>query len=342
MQHPIITVRLSVFMSILLVSCFALSLSLHAQAPNGPTIAVASLGDGGTLWLMDKDGEQQRAIHDIEGDPVVLGLSWSPDGNKIAFFSEKKKNVESDVYVVDADGKGLRNLTDRQGFDGWPTWHPSGQRLAFTSDRDGNLEIYTMSAQGVVGGNLTNDAVPDQMPAWSPDGRKIAFATKRGKTLGDIWVMDPSGGNLQKLTDHRGQDIEPRFSLDSNKIAWTTRRFGEGVIMAMDADGQNKLQISPNPENEKRDPAFSPNGKEIIYIRFGGGTANVQRRSVKQFKEGGVANECAGDCFELPAIGFPTRSPVWFDPDFVVEWAVAPADKRPLTWGWIKQLGQSN
>ena len=340
MQHPITTVRLSVFASILLASCFALSLNLHAQAPNRATIAVASLGDGGTLWLMDTDGEQQEAIHDIEGDPVVLGLSWSPDGNKIAFFSEKKKNEESDVYVVDADGKTLRNLTDRQGFDGWPTWHPSGQRLAFTTDRDGNLEIYTMSAQGVVGGNLTNDAVPDQMPAWSPDGRKIAFATKRGKTLGDIWVMDSSGGNPQNLTDHRGQDIEPRFSFDSQKITWTTRRFGEGVIMAMDADGQNKLQISPNPENEKRDPAFSPDGKKIIYIRFGGGTANVQRRSVKQFAKG-EPNLCAGDCFELPAIGFPTRSPVWFDPDFVVAWAVAPADKRPLTWGWIKQLGQS-
>ena len=341
MQHPITTVRLSVFMSILLVSCFSLSLSLHAQAPNRPTIAVASVGDGGTLWLMDTDGEQQEAIHDIEGDPVVLGLSWSPDGNKIAFFSEKKKDVDSDVYVVDADGKTLRNLTDRQGFDGWPTWHPSGQKLAFTSDRDGNLEIYTMSAQGVIGGNLTNDAVPDQMPAWSPDARKIAFATKRGKTLGDIWVMDPSGGNPQNLTDHRGQDIEPRFSFDSQKITWTTRRFGEGVIMAMDADGQNKLQISPNPENEKRDPAFSPNGKKIIYVRFGGGQAHIQKRSVKQFAKG-APNVCAGDCFELPGIGFPTRSPVWFDPDFVVEWAVAPADKRPLTWGWIKQLGQSN
>ena len=303
MQHPITTVRLSLFTSILLVSFFALNLSLHAQAPNRPTIAVASVGDGGTIWLMDTDGEQQEAIHDIEGDPVVLGLSWSPDGNKIAFFSEKKKDVDSDVYVVDADGKTLRNLTDRQGFDGWPTWHPSGQRLAFTSDRDGNLEIYTMSAQGVVGGNLTNDAVPDQMPAWSPDGRKIAFATKRGKTLGDIWVMDASGGNLQNLTDHRGQDIEPRFSFDSKKIAWTTRRFGEGVIMAMDADGQNKLQISPNPENEKRDPAFSPNGKRIIYVRFGGGQANIQRRSVKQFAKGDP-NVCAGDCFELPATGF--------------------------------------
>ncbi len=340
MQHSITTLRLSIFTGVFLVSCFAPIFSVHAQAPTGPTIAVASLGDGGTLWLMDTDGNQQKAIHDIEGDPVVLGLSWSPDGNKIAFFSEKKKDVDSDVYVVDADGKGLRNLTDRQGFDGWPTWHPSGQRLAFTSDRDGNLEIYTMSAQGVVGGNLTNDAVPDQMPAWSPDGRKIAFASKRGKTLGDIWVMDTSGGNLQNLTDHRGQDIEPRFSLDSKKIAWTTRRFGEGVIMTMDADGQNKLQITPNPENEKRDPAFSSDGKKIIYIRFGGGTANVQRRSVKQFAKG-EANLCAGDCFELPAIGFPTRSPVWFDPDFVVEWAVSPADNRPLTWGWIKRLGQS-
>jgi len=71
---------------------------------------------------------------------------WSPEGQRIAFLSERDGNW--DIYVMDADGSNPTNLTHDAGFDGYPAWSPDGQRIAFASNRDGNTEIYVIAADG--------------------------------------------------------------------------------------------------------------------------------------------------------------------------------------------------
>ena len=82
-----------------------------------------------------------------------------------------------EVYVINADGSGLKKLTDHPADDSGPVWSPDGKQIAFTSSRDGYLEIYVMNADGSDLKNLTNNPADDTSPAWSPDSRQIAFSS---------------------------------------------------------------------------------------------------------------------------------------------------------------------
>ena len=72
--------------------------------------------------------------------------AWSPDGRKIAFTSERDGN--SEVYVMNANGSGQRNLTRDPAYDADPTWSPDGRKIAFVSNRDGSYQVYDMNADG--------------------------------------------------------------------------------------------------------------------------------------------------------------------------------------------------
>ncbi len=330
------------------VCCFAL-LDVSAQAPDRETIAFSTNDEAnGGIWLTDIDVrggqgkgdvhvQNQRVLLAIEGNQIPMGLVWSPDGNRIAFHTEIHENI--DVYVVDGDGQNLRQLTDHEAEDSWPSWHPGGEKIAFCTNRDGNFEIYVMSSTGQGLINLTNDSAKDREPDWSPNGRLIALASKRGKSLGDIWVMDSRGGNLQNLTDVRGEDTQPRWSWDGQKIAWTSRRNGNDEIMTMDAaDGGNLLKISDLKDarsqgRPNREPSWKPDGRAIAAPAMGGGKSFIMIHPT----DGSLQWQ------GLPAVGIQNRSPAWFDPDFIIEeFSVSPAEKQALTWGWIKQMVRSN
>ncbi|MCH7836091.1 MAG: PD40 domain-containing protein, partial [Chloroflexi bacterium] len=106
----------------------------------------------------------------------TVGPGVSATG-KIAFDSDRDGNFE--VYVVNADGSGLSNLTGSPALDLGPAWSPDGSRIAFTSDRDGNIEIYVMNADGSGLTRLTDDPAGDRRPAWSPDGSGITCKCDR-------------------------------------------------------------------------------------------------------------------------------------------------------------------
>jgi Tol biopolymer transport system component len=94
--------------------------------------------------------------------------AWSPDGEKIAFESNRDGN--SDIYVMNVDGSNIRRLTTDPAIDCRPAWSPDGTKIAFQSQRSGHWDIYIMNADGSNQIALTRDSAFDASPTWSPDG----------------------------------------------------------------------------------------------------------------------------------------------------------------------------
>ena len=140
-------------------------------------------------------------------------------------------------------------------------------QIVFSSNRDGNQEIYVMDADGGNLRRLTNSPLDESEPTWSPDGKRIAFVTTRaGEGARDenrqIWVMDADGGNQQKLTNKDFSEWEPSWSPDGKRIAFTSSGHwnvagGAWQIWVMDADGGN-------PRNLSNDPSFDDIGSLMV------------------------------------------------------------------------------
>ena len=142
-------------------------------------------------------GDRLLSLIQSKRSPIdVQAPAWSRDGRTIVFVSWRDGNGE--VYAMDADGSGPRNLTQNPAKDVRPAWSPDGRRIAFASRRDGNSEVYVMNADGSGQRNLTRNPAFDADPAWSPDGRKIAFVSKRDGSYG-VYVMNADGSGQRRL-----------------------------------------------------------------------------------------------------------------------------------------------
>jgi formylglycine-generating enzyme required for sulfatase activity len=140
--------------------------------------------------------------------------------------------------------------------------------IAFTSERDGEGDIYIMNADGGDQRRLTDDPAYDGWPTWSPDGAQIAFTSDRNGNP-DIYVMDADGSNVRQLTHHSANDIWPEWSLDDTRIAFVSRRDGNFEIYVVNADGTNLQRLTNTPSHEDF-PAWSPDGTRIIFSRIEG------------------------------------------------------------------------
>jgi Tol biopolymer transport system component len=246
------------------------------------------------VYRVQPDGSTQIKLY--ASGKADLWPSWSPDGSKIAFSSNRDGDYE--IYVIGSDGKNLKRLTNVPGVDRYPTWSPDGNTIAFTSERSGNEDIWTMNADGTAEPTqLTHDPGSDEGPRWSPQSSSIAFFTNRegrhqiyvmnpdgseqrnisnsqsddlgpawspdGTKLAfrrdgrDIWVMDAEGNAQQQLTT-TGLDAQPTWSPDGDAIAFRSTRTGDEDIWVMDADGNNAVPLTNTPDSDEERPVWLP------------------------------------------------------------------------------------
>jgi Tol biopolymer transport system component len=205
--------------------------------------------------------------------------SWSPDGQKIAFASERDGNRE--IYIMNPDGSDQTRLTENHQSDLFPTWSPDGKKIAFCTKRDFAYEVYVMNADGSNPVNLTKSAPLNAVYALAPQAQseldldkipyKIVYESYRetnGIVNWEICQINANGSNFVNLTNTPEIDeMYPHVSPDGHQICFE-RVEGKDKgsksrnVYVMNIDGSERFKIAANANQ----PCWSPDGRYIAYL----------------------------------------------------------------------------
>jgi len=146
-------------------------------------------------------------------------------------FSTKIRDFDR-ILVLDLDARRIRRLIDGPGNNSYPSWSPDGTRLVFTSDRDGQKDIYIADWDGTNQRRLTYNAGNDDNASWSPDGQRIVYYSEQDSLnrnpSAELAIISANGGTPQIITSYGGRNTTPRWSPDGSKIAYSTNRHWPG------------------------------------------------------------------------------------------------------------------
>jgi len=181
------------------------------------------------LFLADADGKNERPL--LPATSLDYNASFSADGKWVIFTSER--DGSADIYRMHPDGSGMERLTDGPSYDDQAALSPDGRTLAFVSTRGGgtaNIWLLDLAAHQYT--NLTKNAAGNFRPSWSPDGKWIAFSSDRDTQPGRatpswellqstaVYVVQPDGSGLRRLTELGGYAGSPRWSRDGRRVVY--------------------------------------------------------------------------------------------------------------------------
>lgn len=306
-----------------------LEITWLAWSPDSRHLAVGS-GAAGT-YVVDLAGQTRL----LGPPPNFFGASWAPGGRRVVFGGPKGVTVSradgtgervvshafapftawspngrwilygrDSIFIIHPDGSRRRQIGRDVNGDSAPVWAPHAGRVAYETSRSYDYEVYGSRPGGSGRRQLTNNTVDDIEPRLSPDGTRIAFVREKGtgNTLatGAIWLMNRDGSGQHELT---AVGDSPSWSRDSSRIVFSKT----GEIETTDIATQIESPVTAGEQ-----PAWSPSGQTIAFIRHGTEDALYTVRAdgtmVAQVLSGTAAQTVAGG---YP--GFPLRlsSPAW-------------------------------
>lgn len=199
---------------------------------------------------------------------------WSPDGTRIAFQSTRA-GANNQIFVMDADGTNVTQLTFTAQANQTPVFSPDGTKIAFQSERDGNREIYVMAADGSNQTRLTFEATEDSHPKWSSDGNQITFDSVRANPaegFENIYIMNADGSNVERVTERVETDSYSSLSPDGSKVLFRrilptggdTQSGRNSEVFVMNRDGSNVVNLT-NHSSFDGYPSWSPDGEWVLF-----------------------------------------------------------------------------
>jgi TolB protein len=223
------------------------------------------------IYISDYDGANQRRV--TVGRTLNIAPRWSPDGRSIAYTSYRRGGAN--IFISNIFQGTLDEVTKGGSVgENWlPAWAPDGSRLAFSSTRDGNPEIYVVNRDGSNVRRITNHPGIDITPTWSPTGTQIAFVSDRTGTP-QIYVVGSDGLNLAKRSSDGYCDRPSWSPAPYNEIAFSSRSGPGFDIRVIDVvTGVSRALTFGEGTNES--PAFSPNGRHVVFTSTRSGKAQV-------------------------------------------------------------------
>ncbi len=235
---------------------------------NEPTLIQAS-----TILAEISTSTDNRTTNALLNSVIALlnpeGSNTQGTGDQIAFISDRNGN--SELYVMDADGGNVRQVThnDSLSIETDPSWSPDGTQLLYSGIISSHMswEIYTVNHDGSNLQPITNDEIYDFAPVWSPLGHEFAFISSRDQTSpdnSDIYIMNIDGSNVRRMTTHSTRDMSPVWSPDGTSLLLVSERDGNFEIYSINLTGTDFRRLTTNTASD-HSPEWSPNGEQIVF-----------------------------------------------------------------------------
>lgn len=250
------------------------------------------------IFTMDQDGTGLTQL--TANAASDFAPEWSPDGQRIAFESDR--DLFSDVFVMNSDGSGQTNVTNNRAFDRSATFAPDGGRIIFESNLSagvdnptGDAEIFSVNLDGTDLNQLTKNTARDSQPNFAPDGRKIAFVSDRNFAPG-IYTMTADGSKQRK--SNRGSGVafaSPGWSPDGSRITFASDQEGGYDIYVMRANGAGQQRLTINGLPTDSGPVFSPDGGQIAFHTNRDGNFEIYGMRAGGSEPVNLTNNPAGD-----------------------------------------------
>ncbi len=267
---------------------------------------------GGTAILAKtySAGSARAAAHEF-ADDIVLALTKTRGiaSAKIAFAATRSGHKE--IYVCDADGGSLRQLTNDANISVGPALSPDGRRLAYTGYKSGYADIYLIDLGSGARERIVKFPGTNSGAAFSPDGSRLAMTCSKDGNP-ELYVSDVRGGGARRLTRTRGTESSPTWAPDGSEIIYVSDDAGAPQLYRISAGGGSGQPVSTG-YGYCTEPNWSPDGRKLAFnVRAGGGFAVA----VLDFGGGG-ARVVSGGNAEDPCWGADSRHLVYSDGETV-------------------------
>jgi Tol biopolymer transport system component len=245
-----------------------------AFSPDGQRIAFVSERDGNLeLYSIRVDGSGLRRLTDdfaLDDHPA-----WSPDGRRLAFVSTRQPAAApgqawNAVYIMNADGSGVKRLSRADTTDYSPAWSPKGDLIALASGsgQAGGTDIFVMSPDGSGRRLVVKNG---GWPSFAADGQSLFFHSRRQGRWG-IWRVNLDGSNLKRITPPDLEAFTPRASVDGKWLVLAILRGEHRQIELMDLS-TGKLTTLTTEATDHWNPSISPDGRQVVYHKATPGLA---------------------------------------------------------------------